>query len=324
MAPPTTLELPTDVLEAAAHWYVQLADSEADAADKRAWQDWLNADARHRQAWARMQALQQRLGGLDRGIALPTLKAARADRRRTVKLLVLLLASGTAGLAVRDTAPWQRMTAGVRTGTGERRSLALADGGTLEVNTGTALDIDYGPALRLLRLHAGEILVSTAPDLPARRPFEVHTPQGRIRALGTRFSVRSEEGRSEVAVLEHAVEIHPAGAGGSAPLRLEAGQRAMFSAESILVPPTALAPGQAAWAEGKLIAIDQRLEDFLAELSRYRPGLLLCDPAVAGLRLSGAFRLADTDAVLDNLAASLPVQLRYRTRYWVRVEARQG
>jgi transmembrane sensor len=60
-----------------------------------------------------------------------------------------------------------------------------------------------------------------------------------------------------------------------------------------------------------------RLDAFVAELGRYRHGLLRCDPAVAGLRLTGAFQLADTEAVLHNLAQLLPVQLLYRTRYWV-------
>ena len=55
-----------------------------------------------------------------------------------------------------------------------------------------------------------------------------------------------------------------------------------------------------------------RLDAFAAELGRYRPGLLRCDPAVAPLRVSGAFQLHDTDAVLAALPATLPVSVRYR------------
>ena len=49
------------------------------------------------------------------------------------------------------------------------------------------------------------------------------------------------------------------------------------------------------------------------ELSRYRPGLLRVEPQVAGLRLSGAFQLDDTDTVLDSLARMLPIDVLYRT-----------
>ena len=61
---------------------------------------------------------------------------------------------------------------------------------------------------------------------------------------------------------------------------------------------------------------------FTAELARYRPGLLRCDPAVAALPVSGAFQLADTDAALTALAASLPVRIELRTRWWVSIGPR--
>jgi transmembrane sensor len=64
-----------------------------------------------------------------------------------------------------------------------------------------------------------------------------------------------------------------------------------------------------------------RLDDFLADIGRYRQGLLRCEPAVAGLRISGVFPLADTERILDMLASSLPVRVRSRSRYWVTLEA---
>jgi len=58
---------------------------------------------------------------------------------------------------------------------------------------------------------------------------------------------------------------------------------------------------------------------FLAELSRHRPGVLRCDPAVAALELTGVFPLADTDRVLTALQQSLPIKVHSLTRYWVTV-----
>ena len=65
-----------------------------------------------------------------------------------------------------------------------------------------------------------------------------------------------------------------------------------------------------------------RLGHFIAELSRYRPGLLRCASEVAELRISGVYPLADSDAVLDALTQSLPVSINRRSRYWVTVSAR--
>lgn len=145
-------------------------------------------------------------------------------------------------------------------------------------------------------------------------------PRTAARALGTRYSVRREAGGTRVAVFQDAVLLQPADP--AAPSRrLEAGQLSLLTARAAAAPAP-VTVGLADWVDGRLVAIDQPLGDFIAELARYRQGSLSCDPAVAHLRLSGAFRLADTDAVLENIAASLPVALRTRTRYWVRVVPR--
>lgn len=311
--------LPRETLEAAAHWYVQLNDAGLPARERAAWEQWLATDISHRLAWEQMLALARQLDGLPSDVAMPTLSSALVQRRRAIKkLLGLALSVGALGALAPRIEPGLRVArADHRTAVGERRHLQLSDGSALDINTDTALDVHFGPELRMLRLWHGEILVQTAAD-PALRPFEVHTDQGAVRALGTRFSVRSESGHVRVAVLEDAVEIRPLA--GRA-MRLESGQQTRFSQQET-APVTALDAGEGAWHDGRLIAIERRLDDFLAELARHRPGKIRCAAEVAGLRLSGAFRLADTDAVLDNLAASLPIKLRYFTRYWVSVEAR--
>ncbi|MDH8131951.1 iron dicitrate transport regulator FecR, partial [Klebsiella pneumoniae] len=53
----------------------------------------------------------------------------------------------------------------------------------------------------------------------------------------------------------------------------------------------------AAWSQGILSFSDKPLSEVIATLSRYRNGVLRCDPAVAGLRLSGTFPLKNTDAI---------------------------
>lgn len=55
-------------------------------------------------------------------------------------------------------------------------------------------------------------------------------------------------------------------------------------------------------------------------MSRYRHGYLGCTEDIADLRLSGVFRLEDTDKLLQLLPQTLPVFVRQRTRWWVRLE----
>ncbi len=66
-----------------------------------------------------------------------------------------------------------------------------------------------------------------------------------------------------------------------------------------------------------LTAQNQPLGDFLRELERYRPGVLRWDPRLDALRVTGSFRLEDTDRVLNLLAQTLGFQVQARTRFWV-------
>ncbi|HNR11604.1 MAG TPA: hypothetical protein PKN72_10460 [Nitrosomonas europaea] len=77
-----------------------------------------------------------------------------------------------------------------------------------------------------------------------------------------------------------------------------------------------------AWTRGLLVAERMRLEDFLAELGRYRSGVLRCDPAVRDLIVSGVYSLDDTDQSLRLLAQALPVQVQTVTRWWTIVGPR--
>ncbi len=307
--------LDRQVLEAAATWYVQLNGAPPSEAECQAWRAWVEQHPAHAAAWARVEKLQQQLGSVPQDVALPTLAGVRARRRAVLKTLTILLAAGGLGVAARE--PAQGWMAEHRTAKGERRTLRLVDGSRLDLNTDSAVDLAFGSELREVLLRHGEILVETSADT-ARRPFIVHLPQGSVRALGSRFSVRSEGGRARVAVFEHAVEVRPQHWQG-VPRRLEAGQTLSFDAQDMGAPQL-LAAGEGAWRQGMLSVVNERLADVVAELARYRLGYLQCAAEVADMRLSGAFSVDDTELALENLSASLPVRVRYLTRYWARVE----
>ncbi len=298
------------VLAEAVDWYVRLHDSHVDDATRVAWQAWCAADLRHAEAWARLEQLQRRLGNAPDGAAL-ALENARRDRRQAIKTLALLLGVGMAGWQGYQVSPW---SADYVTRVGERRKLTLADGTRLDLNTDSRVDIRFDARQRLIHLRQGEIQVETAKD---RRPLSVRTAQGDIRALGTRFGVRQDVGLSHVAVLAHAVEVRPERS--TRVVRIDAGQGLSFSADDS-GPLRPLAPDEQAWTRGVLVSIDWCLGDVVSELARYRPGYLGCAREIAGLRLSGAYSLDDTDAALASLEDALPVRARRLTRYWVRLD----
>lgn len=305
------------VLAAAAHWHVELQGGSADPAALQAWRD---ASAEHERAWELLQRMDGQLATLQPALALPALQAAQQRRRAAARILALLVAAGggiALGQAGLQSGPWQALTASLRTAPGQRRHVTLTDGGRLEVNTDSALDVAYSTTQRRIRLHHGEIMITTAPD---PRPFLVDTPHGVIRALGTRFGIRCDDDGGTVSVFEHAVEVRCA-ARPDAVRRLEAGQQLRFGATGA-DDVEAMPAHQDSWLRGMLVAADWPLQQLVAELARYRRGRLVCDTKVARRPVTGTYRLDDIDAVLESLCASHGLQVTYFTRYWATVAAR--
>jgi transmembrane sensor len=187
----------------------------------------------------------------------------------------------------------------------------------LLLNTDTSVNLRFDGRQRVLELLSGEILVTTAVD-PLQRPFKVLTRHGEVLALGTRFIVRSQELGGEVSVLEKAVQVSPAL--GGAMIRVEAGQSVAFNGRSA----GALRRNDAsvgAWQQGSIIAIDRPLSELLADISRYRSGVLRCDPRIAQLKVSGAFPIDNTDRALAALESGLSLRVTQYSRYWVNVSS---
>lgn len=313
-----------DPQQQALAWLVTMWSGEATPEDQRALNDWRQASDAHERAWLAVNQMEQRLRGVPAGTAGPVLRAAsrRGSRRAVLRGLALVFGSGTALYAVRETQTWQAMTAQHSTAAGERRELALADGTRIVMNTATALDVRFDAGQRRIDLHKGEIMLTSGKDhgMPYR-PLTVHTAQGSARAVGTRFVVYQHGASTEVNVYEGAVDVHPRDSQ-AATQRIAAGSQIRFSAQQAepVAPLAPYPPYPPAWLDGVLEAEQMRLEDFLAELARYRQGVIRCDAAVASLTVSGRYPLADTDRVLAALTQALPVRVSYATRYWVSVQ----
>jgi transmembrane sensor len=210
--------------------------------------------------------------------------------------------------------PLAAWSADVQTATGERRQLALGEGASLQLNTATAVDIDG--AARQVRLVDGELALS----VQGGAAMTLLTAVGRVQVSDGEVCARQYREQCRVVVLRGVAQVQPLG--GPA-LLLRAGQQVRLSEQGAgAVQPWDLL--QPDWRTGVLSAQNLSLADFLTELGRYRPGILQWSPQVAALRVTGSFRLDDTDRILSLLSASLPVQVQSRTRYWITVQGRDN
>lgn len=320
---------PHEVMERAASWYALLVSGEARPADWKGWQAWLSAHPDHRRAWQYVESVSQRVlsplhGAADAKLLATNVGNAQSRARARRRLLLGLgvtAGAGMLGWAARPQGPLEGIAATLgadyRSGIGDIREFNLPDGSRAWLNTRTALDVAMGGELRRLTLAYGEILVATAHGDP--RPFVVDTPQGRMQALGTRYTVRREAGQTFLAVYEGAVEIRTAGHGGTRVVA--AGWQTRFDADHIASQSPADIARQA-WARGELVAWDLSVAQVIQELGRYYAGHISLAADVAQRRVFGTFPLRDLDGALAMLAQAASLHVRRPLPFWISVADR--
>ena len=320
-----------EVDEEAAVWTWRLDSCEVTAADQQAYEAWLRQDPRHRRA---MEELSKVWGALD----------GLAEAKRGEKIATFTDAAKRAALRGRH--PWWFAVAAMlavvvaatvwlqkgsevqtlATAVGQQRTVTLADGSIVSLNTNTILETDLSRRVRQIYLRKGEAHFQVAHD--RLRPFLVHAGDAVVRAVGTQFEVRLltdqhvdvmvNEGRVQVQAAAPALPAAAARAGaGSRPFDtvrdLSAGQQLSTATADYAVVPVSPAQlsSELAWREGAIILDGRPLSDAIAEIERYTDvRIIVSDPRIAGLRVGGRFRTDDVQSFFDGLQTALPVTIR--------------
>ncbi|MBD9438424.1 FecR domain-containing protein [Pseudomonas sp. PDM04] len=305
---------PRQAVRAAAQWLALLESGAADEQDRANLQRWRDANTTHEQAWQKAQALRQRFADLPSALALSSLDRPDPGRRVLLKRALGAVALVPAAWLISRQLPLDVWRADLHTATGERRKVQLAEGSSLQLNTASAVDVDM--QARRVRLIEGELSLK----VPGSVALTIQTRFGSVVVSQSEVCVRQEARGCRVSVFNGSVQLQPLQ---GPPLALRAGQQVSLgeSGAGVIAPFDTLAPG---WREGVLMANNQPLGDFLRELGLYRPGILRWDPELEALRVTGSFLLDDTDRVLALLAASLPLEVHARTRYWVTLQSRKN
>ena len=296
-----------DVARAAAEWLALLESGGATERDHAALQHWRDSHPQHEQTWQKAQTLRQRFSDLPQALAMASLDRPQPGRRAVLKRALGIAALVPTAWLISRQLPIEAWRADLHTATGERKRLPLADGGSLQLNTATAVDVDL--AQRRITLVDGELAL----NVPGAAAMTVQTRYGELRVSQAEVCVRQLAAGCLVSVLKGSVQVRDLS---RQMATLEGGQQASLKAGGLgaRVPFDVM---QLGWRDGVLTAQNQALGDFLRELERYRPGVLRWDPRLEGLRVTGSFRLDDTDRILSLLASSLGFEVRARTRYWV-------
>ncbi|MCB5185892.1 FecR domain-containing protein [Methylobacillus gramineus] len=310
--------IPPLVAQKAVEWMVELNNSN-DAILQQQFAEWLSQHPDHQRAWQRIAEVNASLTGASTAIGSAMAQVAitrpqSSGRRRALKALSIVIFASGSGWIMTETDAWHSWRADENTEVGEYRTLILADGTRLMLNTNSAVNISFTHQHRYIELLKGEILVATAKDAQGR-PMLVATRHGNLQPLGTRFHVKLDKDFSQVGVFEGRVAVRAAALPDQESIVMP-GEFLIFN-ENTLGNIKPVSESSVAWVDGMIVASNMRLGDFLLELDRHRKGVIRCDPALSDMRISGSFPLQDTDLILKNLTNILPVKMQYITRYWV-------
>lgn len=228
------------------------------------------------------------------------MRTARRQRTASVAAIALVAAMGFGG--------WRQWTLPVPaapvptlhfgTKPGEMRVVELADGSSIQLSGGSRVEVTLGPDGREARLEAGEAYFDVTHD--PSKPFTVRAGATDVRILGTAFDINLTRGQVSLAVYRGAVRFAGASAGRQV---VKAGYRTRFH-QGRIDTPVHFDPTQPDWRLGWLDTAGMKLGDLVEVLDRQSgPFIAPPPPALAGIAVSGRFRLDNSGQLLDAIGS---------------------
>lgn len=308
-------------------WIVRLEDGDASEQELAKFQGWRAQSAVHKDTFDRLAKfwgaadIVEKLK--DYGESEAARDAIKHDQRVQSKRTVWRIAAGgiaacfvgLVGINVHSytLGANRSMTANFETAVGQQRTIALPDGSSVTLNTGSALEIDYGWRARRIVLTSGEAFFEVASK--KRRPFLVETESGVVRAVGTAFSVRVDPSKLDVVVTEGRVSIAPVlaraipspaepSAAVLKPVEVSARQMASWSGQVESVEPVSkrVIDKELDWRDGELVFEGETLEDIIEEVARYTDiSIEVEGDELRAQRIVAYYEIGDIDPLLEAL-----------------------
>lgn len=321
--------------EAAGDWLARRDAGDWTDEDQRRFDQWLDESPLHRvaylrieHAWERSERLTVLGAGKPAGDVPPpnawnlspffeqqspeksTPAAAIVSRRwlQSLAAAVLLVVALGASYLYWPTGPRYR------TPVGGLASVPMPDGSKVTLNTDSEIRVAVTEKERRVELEQGEAFFEVAKD--PTRPFVVRAGHQRVIAVGTKFSVRREQGDIRVVVTEGRVRVETEGGNpsGSA-VPLVAGTIAQASDAGVLLQtrPLAEAEESLSWRQGVLVFRQMTLADASAEFNRYNTRkIVIEDPDVAAMHVAGSFHANNVEAFVRLLERGYPLRAEER------------
>lgn len=306
--------IPAAALHQAAAWFARHDAGPLGEEERQAFDAWLARDPANRAAYARID------NAWDAFAAVPMTAIRRPHWQAVGRRAALGAIAAGLALAIWSADLPLRLEADSRTAVGETRHVALPDGSVAELNTDSAIAVDFGAdGARRVRLLRGEAAFDVVKD--PDHPFTVTAGNVVSRVLGTLFTVRRDGGGDVTVTLVRGsvgVGTGADGADGSWQTVLAPNQSVTYRNDGLGDVTSVDAQAATAWRRGKLVFQDRALGDVIDELNRYHQGTIRVIGADLARRpVSGVFDTRDPVAVVGALEAALDLKSTRLTDYLI-------
>jgi transmembrane sensor len=313
-------KLNRQILEEASDWFVDFRVGDVDEPARERFDEWLRRSPEHIRAYMEIAKTYVVLPALtpNRKIDVQELIAcARSEgnvvpfdqpppnlpvQRRgpwfggliAASVVLLALSSGVLSWFVMHRFPTYA------TEIGERRSITLSDGSTIDLNAKSKVRIRFSKGERDVELVDGQALFAVAKD--AARPFLVYTGSAVVRAVGTEFDVYRKVSGTTVTVLEGRVSV--AAPTGSAavlpePTFVSAGEQVTVTERAIAPPKRTNVASATAWTQHQLVFDGSPLSDVVDGFNRYNTRqIVIEDPQLQDFHVSGVYSSTDPGSLI--------------------------
>ena len=295
----------------AADWFTRLNEPPIETEELEAFSAW-KAKPENRAAYERLEDINRAMLTLNDD---PDMRQAKADalargaaRRRqrfaswrTSPRAIGILAAACVVAAIGAAAVLRLPTYSTRIG--ETFSATLQDGSRIQLNTDSAVRVQYSAGQRRIELLRGQAMFQVAHN--AQRPFIVVSGDAEVRALGTRFDVRRLGQTMRVVLAQGSVEVTDKSVR-ETPWRLTAGQALALEPKSAMTPhPEPVdVPSATSWTTGNVTFEGVPLSEAITELNRYRRDKIILAPSIPASRLiGGVFSAGDNDDFIVAVSA---------------------
>jgi transmembrane sensor len=309
--------LKANILNEASQWFVEFRGGNVSGSTRARFDEWLRRSPEHIQAyldvaagWSELPTADP-LGKIDiealvaRACATPddnviSLTPRPSRRYNGRRWLAWGVAASLCVLsAILGLIEWRGHT--YSTGVGEQRTIWLADGSTAELNALSRIRVRLSKTGREIELAEGQVLFHVAKD--STRPFIVRSGATTIRVVGTEFDVYRKSTGTVVTVLEGRVAVADAHTTqADSQELLSAGEQVIVTAQQIQKPHSADVAVSTAWVQKRLVFDETPLAEVAEQFNRYSSRrLVIADPELSKLGISGVYSAADPDSLLGFL-----------------------